>query len=162
MDEYVVMNKSDLTTMADTIRETLGSTDSIAVGDLANKLIESIEAGGGGSGDIAPFSSVVCGTFTSSYTKTLAIDGISNCKIFAMRCVEGKYYEETEHIVSAVLVNTEASSATSVGAVKGVSAYYSSKGVCVSPAGMYPEISGDTLTFNYYLVGTYEYVMVSK
>lgn len=46
MDEYVLMNKSDLTTMADTIRETLGSTDSIAVGDLTNKLIEAIEAGG--------------------------------------------------------------------------------------------------------------------
>ena len=48
MDEYVIMNKSDLTTMADTIRETLGSTDSIAVGNLANKLVESIQAGGGG------------------------------------------------------------------------------------------------------------------
>ena len=47
MDEYVIMNKSDLTTMADTIRETLGSTDSIAVGNLANKLVESIQAGGG-------------------------------------------------------------------------------------------------------------------
>lgn len=48
MDEYVIMNKTDLVSMADTIRDTLGSTDSIAVTDLGIKLIESIEAGGGG------------------------------------------------------------------------------------------------------------------
>ena len=47
MDEYVIMNKSDLVSMADTIRDTLGSTDSIAVTDLGAKLIESIEGGGG-------------------------------------------------------------------------------------------------------------------
>ena len=45
MDEYVIMNKTDLVSMADTIRDTLGSTDSIAVTDLGAKLIESIEAG---------------------------------------------------------------------------------------------------------------------
>ena len=60
MDEYVVMNKSDLTTMANSIRDALGSTDSIAVGDLANKLIEAIEAGGGGgnitAGTITPLT----------------------------------------------------------------------------------------------------------
>lgn len=84
MDEYVVMNKSDLTTMADTIRETLGSTDSIAVGDLANKLIESIEAGGGGGGDIAPFSSVVCGTY-QAIQKHLPLMGFPTVKY--LQCV---------------------------------------------------------------------------
>ena len=129
--------------------------------DVLASLIASIEAGGGG--DIAPFSSVVCGTFTSRYTKELTIDGVSNCKIFAMRCVENDYYsEDDEHTISAVLVNSEASSAISVGAVKGVSAYFSPRGVYVQSAGMYPTISGDTLTFSYYLLGTYEYVMVSK
>lgn len=52
MDEYVVMNKTDLVSMADTIRDTLGSTDSIAVGDLTNKLVEAIEVGGNASGEI--------------------------------------------------------------------------------------------------------------
>ena len=55
MDEYVIMNKSDLVSMADTIRDILGSTDGIAVTDLGTKLIESIEAGGGG---------VITATFT--------------------------------------------------------------------------------------------------
>lgn len=126
-------------------------------------LIDAIEAGGCGGGDIAPFSSVVCGTFTSGYTNTLTIDGVSNCKIFAMRCVENDYYaEDYDHTISAVLVNSETSSATSVGAVNGVSAYFSTKSFIVKSAGMYPTISGDTLTFIYYLLGTYEYVMVSK
>lgn len=44
MDEYVVMNKSDLVSMADTMREALGTSDSIAVTDLGAKLAESIEA----------------------------------------------------------------------------------------------------------------------
>lgn len=64
MDEYVIMNKSDLTTMANTIRETLGSTDSIVVGDLANKLTEAIEAGSGGgvkltTGTIVPLENIL-------------------------------------------------------------------------------------------------------
>lgn len=46
MDEYVIVNKSDLTSMADTIREALGSTENIAVSDLSSKLVESIETGG--------------------------------------------------------------------------------------------------------------------
>lgn len=92
MDEYVVMNKSDLTTMADTIRETLGSTDSIAVGDLANKLIESIEAGGGGGGGVSvdPFSEIVTGTVTVSNTgSTMPIPTLSNLlAVFAIRIDE--------------------------------------------------------------------------
>ena len=64
MDEYVIMNKSDLVSMADTIRDILGSTDGIAVTDLGTKLIESIEAGG---------SDVVLGeiTITSNENVTL-------------------------------------------------------------------------------------------
>lgn len=48
MDEYVIVEKSSLKSMADTIRDTLGSTNSIAVTDLGAKLIESIQAGEGG------------------------------------------------------------------------------------------------------------------
>ena len=60
MDEYVIMNKTDLVSMADTIRDTLGSTDSIAVTDLGTKLIESIEAGGGSGG-----GAFATGTYTA-------------------------------------------------------------------------------------------------
>ena len=68
MDEYVIMNKTDLVSMADTIRDTLGSTDSIAVTDLGAKLIESIEAGGGGGGKNIDWRGfpVLTGTFTPS------------------------------------------------------------------------------------------------
>ena len=55
MDEYVIVNKSDLTSMADTIRDALGSTDNIAVGDLTSKLIESIQTGGGGGFETGTF-----------------------------------------------------------------------------------------------------------
>ena len=44
-DEYVIMNKTDLVSMADTMREALGTSDSIAVTDLGAKLAESIETG---------------------------------------------------------------------------------------------------------------------
>lgn len=193
MRDLVIADKSEIVNIADAVRSLTGSTTTMNLSrikshlnttktsidnafatlsekgvDISNasspdvlaSLIASIETGGG---DIAPFSSVVCGTFTSRYTKELTIDGVSNCKIFAMRCVENDYYsEDNEHTISAVLVNSEASSATSVGAVKGVSAYFSPRGVYVQSAGMYPTISGDTLTFSYYLLGTYEYVMVSK
>lgn len=62
-DEYVVVNKTDLTSIADTIRGALGSTDNIPVGDLGSKLIESIEAGGGG-GSVEPFTKIISGTIT--------------------------------------------------------------------------------------------------
>ena len=160
-NEYSV-NQSDLVSVANAIRTKGGTSEALVFPDGFVSAVQAIQAGGGGGGDIAPFSSVVCGTFTLSLTKNLTIDGVSNCKIFAMRCVENKYYSEnTDHIISAVLVNTEASS-SSVGAVKGVSAYFGTKFVNVSSAGMCPTISGDTLTFDYYLSGTYEYVMVSK
>lgn len=76
MDEYVIVEKSSLTSMADTIRDTLGSTDSIAVTDLDVKLIESIEAGGGDfdfSSFGFPITKSVSGTFipnrdTQEYT----------------------------------------------------------------------------------------------
>lgn len=68
MDEYVIMNKTDLVSMADTIRDTLGSTDSIAVTDLGAKLIESIEAGGGGGdfnfGGYIGITKATSGTYT--------------------------------------------------------------------------------------------------
>ena len=73
MDEYVVMNKSDLVSMADTIRDTLGSTDSIAVTDLGTKLIESIEAGGG-SGGVA----FATGTYTAVEQVTATLVNITH------------------------------------------------------------------------------------
>ena len=117
-------------------------------------LIEAIQAGG----DVAPFTSVVCGTFVAKYTKTLTIDGISNCKIFAMRSVEDQYYQEINHIILSVLVDTEAS-ASSAGAVKCASAFYSDKSMSVNYLNNSPTISGDTLTFDVNLIGTYEYIM---
>lgn len=159
MDEYVIMNKTDLTTMANTIRETLGSTDSIAVGDLANKLIESIEAGGGGGTDFSPFSSAKFGTFTipAYSTRTVTIEGISSCKIFAMRRVNvgGVYDEGTNNIVSSVVVNTDTWESYT-----GVSLFFNVKPLQTSYSRT-PTLSEDTLTFSYDLTGTYEYVLVS-
>lgn len=78
MDEYVIVEKSNLKSMADTIRDTLGSTDSIAVTDLDVKLIESIEAGSSGSGGDLPalgVSKMASGTITlASSSNLLTID----------------------------------------------------------------------------------------
>lgn len=65
-DEYVVVNKTDLTSIADTIRGALGSADNIPVGDLGSKLIESIEAVGGGN--------VVFGSFVPSDSSEIIIE----------------------------------------------------------------------------------------
>lgn len=159
---YRKVAEENLTAIADAIRAKSGGSDGLVFPDGFLAALESIEAGGGG-GDIAPFTSVKCGTFVANNTKTLTIDGVSNCKIFAMRCIEesGYYSDYVSHIVGTVLVNTEAS-LSGIGAVKGISVYFDAKFVVASSAGTYPTISGDTLTFNYALYGTYEYVMVSK
>ena len=53
-DEYVIINKSDLTNIADAVRDALGTTDNIAVGNLSNKVIESIKTSSGSSGSELP------------------------------------------------------------------------------------------------------------
>ena len=122
-------------------------------------LIESIQAGGGGETDFSPFSSAKFGTFTTSEysTKTVTIEGVSSCKVFAMRRVnKGGLYDETVHnIVSSVVVNTGTWESYT-----GVSLYFNIRGLATS-ALKEPTLSEDTLTFSYALVGTYEYVMVS-
>lgn len=127
--------------------------------DALAELIASIESGGGGEIDFSPFSSAKFGTFTSSgySTKTVTIEGVSSCKVFAMRRVNegGVYNEDTSHIVSAVVVNTDTWES-----YVGASLYFNAKGLATSSYKT-PELSGDTLTFNYNLYGTYEYVMVS-
>ena len=42
MDEYVVMNKSDLTTMANSVRNATGTTESIPAADLSNAVSRAI------------------------------------------------------------------------------------------------------------------------
>ena len=42
MDEYVVMNKSDLTTMANSVRNATGTTESISAADLSNAVSRAI------------------------------------------------------------------------------------------------------------------------
>ena len=80
MAEMLVQSES-LISIADAIREK-GDTSDVLV--FPDGFISAIQA----VGDVAPFTSVICGTFVAEYTKTLTIDGISNCKIFAMRSVE--------------------------------------------------------------------------
>lgn len=122
-------------------------------------LVESIQAGGGGEIDFSPFSSAKFGTFTASgySTKTVTIEGVSSCKVFAMRRVNegGIYNEEISHIVSSMVVNTD-----TWASYVGVSLYFSNKAGATSSY-VTPTLSGDTLTFFYALLGTYEYVMVS-
>ena len=150
MAEMLVQSES-LISIADAIREK-GDTSDVLV--FPDGFISAIQA----VGDVAPFTSVICGTFVAEYTKTLTIDGISNCKIFAMRSVEDQYYYENPHIVLSVLVDTDAS-ASSAGAVKCASAFYSDKSISVNYLNNSPTISGDTLTFDVGLMGTYEYIM---
>lgn len=127
--------------------------------DALAALIESIEAGGGGEIDFSPFSSAKFGTFTASgySTKTVTIEGVSSCKVFAMRRVNdgGIYNEDTNNIVSSVVVNTDTWES-----YVGVSLYFNSRALATSSY-ITPTLSGDTLTFFHALLGTYEYVMVS-
>ena len=80
-DEYVIINKSDLTNIADTVRDALGTTDNIAVGNLSNKVIESIKTSSGSSGSELPTIHVSLnnvnfydydGTLVTSYSLTEA------------------------------------------------------------------------------------------
>lgn len=127
--------------------------------DALADLIASIEAGGGGEIDFSPFSSAKFGTFTMTgyANKTVTIEGISSCKVFAMRRVnEGGIYDESvNNIVSAVVVNTDTWES-----YVGSSLYFNTRALATSPYKT-PTLSGDTLTFNYILLDTYEYVMVS-
>lgn len=125
-------------------------------------LIESIETGGGI--DISPFTSVKSGTFTiASDVHEISIEGVSNCKIFALRALNnnGIYYENHGlSIVAAILVNTE-----TYDSYKGASIIYNNRALMSQALSKFkPTISGDVLTFGeeYYLDGTYEYIMVSK
>lgn len=47
MDEYVIVEKSSLNNIADTVRGATGSADSIAVSDLSNEVAAAIASGGG-------------------------------------------------------------------------------------------------------------------
>lgn len=121
--------------------------------DALAALIESIQAGGGGA-DISPFESIRCGTFVGT-AKTITIDGVSNCKIFAMRSEHsgGNYNGSVQWTISAALVNYN-------GSRKGCSLTNDLMG-SLSSGQMFPTISGDTLTFYKTLDGDYEYIMVS-
>lgn len=127
--------------------------------DALAELIASIEAGGGGEIDFSPFSSAKFGTFTISgiSTKTVTIEGVSSCKVFAMRKVNtgGEYIVNGNHIISTVIVNTDTWES-----YVGTSLYFYSKASMTSSVKT-PTLSGDTLTFTYNLYDTYEYVMVS-
>lgn len=121
--------------------------------DALAALIESIQAGGGGA-DISPFESIRCGTFVGT-TKTITIDGVSNCKIFAMRSEHsgGNYNGSVQWTISAMLVNHS-------GSCVGCSLMNDVMGN-ISNGNLFPTISGDTLTFYKTLDGDYEYIMVS-
>ena len=78
---YRKVNDTSLASVADAIREKGGTSDALVFPDGFISAIQAV-------GDVAPFTSVICGTFVTQYAKTLTIDGLSNCKIFAMRSVE--------------------------------------------------------------------------
>lgn len=58
MDEYVIVEKSSLNNIADTVRGATGSTDSIAVSALSNEVAAAIASGGLPSGG-APYQQLV-------------------------------------------------------------------------------------------------------
>ena len=114
-------------------------------------LIESIQAGGGGA-DVSPFESIRCGTFTGT-EKTITIDGVSSCKIFAMRRRTSTVTRECTAL--AILVKKAAGTG-----------YAGSSSILNIMGGygtgqLFPILSGDVLTFYATLNGDYEYVMVS-
>ena len=121
--------------------------------DALAALIESIQAGGGGA-DISPFESIRCGTFVGRADK-ITIDGVSNCKIFAMRAkyIGGNYNGSFAWTISAALVNYN-------GSRVGCSLTNDVMGN-IGGGQLFPTISGDTLTFYKTLDGEYEYIMVS-
>ena len=57
MDEYVIVEKSSLKSMADAVRTTTGSTDSIAVSALSNEVAAAV--GGGLPSGGAPYQQLV-------------------------------------------------------------------------------------------------------
>ena len=50
MDEYVIVEKSNLQSIADTVRATTGSTESIAINNLGSEVAVAVSSGGGGAG----------------------------------------------------------------------------------------------------------------
>ena len=48
MDEYVIVNKSSLDNIGNTIRSATGSIEGIAISDLSNKVAAAVANGGGG------------------------------------------------------------------------------------------------------------------
>ena len=48
MDEYVIVNKSSLDNIGNTIRSATGSIEDIAISDLSNKVAAAVASGGGG------------------------------------------------------------------------------------------------------------------
>ena len=48
MDEYVIVNKSSLDNIGNTIRSATGSIEDIAISDLSNKVAAAVANGGGG------------------------------------------------------------------------------------------------------------------
>ena len=48
MDEYVIVNKSSLDNIGNTIRSATGSIEDIAISDLSNKAAAAVANGGGG------------------------------------------------------------------------------------------------------------------
>ena len=48
MDEYVIVNKSSLDNIGNTIRSATGSIEDIAISDLSNKVAAAVDGDGGG------------------------------------------------------------------------------------------------------------------
>ena len=80
MDEYVIIEKSSLKSMADTIRTTTGSTENIAVSALSNEVATAIAGGGLPTGG-APYQQLVTdGDGNVKWEERLAYDTVGEIK----------------------------------------------------------------------------------
>lgn len=157
MSKYLIEDTT-LTSIADAIREKGGTTDPILAGSMA-AAIAAIETGG----SVEPFTSVVCGDFTTSFINkySITIDGLSNCKMFAaiQTSFNGNAFHENHQIVALIISKTN----TWAGYVSSM-VWYNTRAMDLEWGGTYlVSLDGDTFTppSSQPFYGDYAYIMAT-
>ena len=78
-DEYVIVEKQSLNSIGDTIRKLTGSTDSVAVVDLGNKLVESVNAGEDNTVLDALIQRTINGSYTNDRVTSIGDSAFCDC-----------------------------------------------------------------------------------